>query len=1290
MKNIFGKISIFLLVLMLASCCLIACGGDGADTSTESETETDTEQVVSSLVLRGDKTEAQRGEAVTLSALIKTGETETVIPSGVEYKIVEGADYATLSGNVLTIKNTANNGDTIKLTALVGATTSSELVITVKVPATGLVISADGVTNILAGQSQIIKADITPLGAENNVVYTIVEGNTYAEIQGNVLVVKAAATTGAKIKVQATVGAQASNTLEFTVGYPLESLDIQSAVTNILEGSTAQVFVTKTPSNATNGDYTITVVEGADYVIVMGDTITVKAGTPTGTKIKVKAVSGDKESESIEFTVGYPLTDIKAELVGSANIEPGKSAVINVTVTPSNTTNGSYKFEFTAGNEYATFVGDTIVIKDNAPIGSVIKFVAKTETKTSNEITVTVGTPITEITLSTTAPEVLERGETYEFTATVKPEGASTSAIEWGISEGADYATIKDGELKINKNTPAGTTITVYAASGSIKDEITFTVGVVLESIEIDINGLTTGINIDPNGSRPISSELFPANASDTLIEWVVSEGKDYATVKDGFITIKENAPIGAIVKFYAKIGDVTSEPITVTVGTPITEIVVEAVGSTDVVKGNSVTLMATVTPSSASSALLKWEIVSGAEYGALKGTSLVVNADAKTGEKIVVRASFGEVSDEIEITVMATQEEENASKYLLGVSNQYFSIDKFGTSSPVLSATVLNGNFQSVTDLDINFEVIEGAEYLSVNKSGYDCRFTALGHGTAKVKVSIDGYATSEIVTVDVIVPPTSVNLTGVFNAYPKHEFSFSLVDIRTNKTESLPFNVSLKGDGLFCQDLVYTFTDENGNTGDSVAVYENGKITFNKTGKITLEVSSAAGSKLNPKATYNFNINRGYNVETFEELDFVLERNNGLGNTNSDQYKGEPINIVVLNEVVDYAGYNYGYALVPSIILEGGEQTIDTLLKGYTTYTAENYGVRTVTMRLQTVNRSLHINGNNAVIDVSKAKIYTLDDIEQYKKDHNLTDDDMETNLNMSSLLSVEAWSTNKEDPRVVGKDYFIKLYDLAVKGNAPIDYNPALYGKDNKDFIGAFESGFSLGSIEYGCHYAIDVDNLTASAFKNGLKFSSIVGNGRVSNLYAYNCYSTGIVARSSMLTFENLEVGPCGATAIELSENYWNQAGANDNETAKIIFVGKVNAETNLNNGSTNYFNNYSIMGATVPQILGANMQAYPTLATSHIVNANGQFSLVCLIFNNLETLSPNGTIVEYSSFEQGGGIIDMTDLAMSGTTDTEHQFIRVKIMADIPGIGTQQVGTAIFYNHNYQASASVAE
>ena len=148
MKNIFGKISIFLLVLMLASCCLIACGGDGADTSTESETETDTEQVVSSLVIRGDKTEAQRGETVTLTALIKTGETETVIPSGVEYKIVEGADYATLSGNVLTIKNTANNGDTIKLTALVGATTSSELVITVKVPASTVLQPGEIVTEI--------------------------------------------------------------------------------------------------------------------------------------------------------------------------------------------------------------------------------------------------------------------------------------------------------------------------------------------------------------------------------------------------------------------------------------------------------------------------------------------------------------------------------------------------------------------------------------------------------------------------------------------------------------------------------------------------------------------------------------------------------------------------------------------------------------------------------------------------------------------------------------------------------------------------------------------------------------------------------------------------------------------------------------------------------------------------------------------------------------------------------------------------------------------------------------
>ena len=1289
MTHTLRKISIFLLVLMLSAFCLISCGGNDTPTDSSSDTETDSEtKVVYSLEIRADKTVALRGENVNLSAFFKGDETEEDITSEATFTIVEGSDIASITANVLSISKNATHGSVIKVKAVDGATTSNELAITVKVPATELEIGPSDVTNILAGQSQILSATIKPTGAESDVVYSIIEGAESADIQGNVLVVKNGAKTGAKIKVQATVGEKESNVLTFTVGYPLTDLEIESAVTNILEGSTAQLFVTKTPANATDADYKLEVVEGKDYVIVMGDTITVKAGTPTGTKIKVKAVSGEIESDAVEFTVGYPLEEIKISLVGSTNIEPGKTAEIKVTLNPTNTTNGDHTWEFTAGGELADMVGDTIVIDDDAPIGSIIKLVAKTATKTSNEITITVGTPITNVTLSTTAPEVLERGESYEFDVDVDPDDATLSALEWGVTDKdgkkVDFATIKDGVLTIGKNAPAGTQIIVYAASGSVKDEMTFTVGVALEKIDISIGGSTENINIDPGATSAITSVLTPSNASDTEINWVITEGNDYATITNGFITINADAPIGAVVKFHAEIVGITSDDIAVTVGTPITGIEINAL-KTDIVKGEGTTLSAILTPSNASTSLIKWEIIDGNEFAELVGTNLMIKADATTGETITVRASFGDVSDEIVFTVMPTQAEIDATTYRLSLSAPSVNFDKYGTSAPVIKATVYDRNYNVVEGLDIEFDVVEGDNLFTFTQNGAVCTLNnAVAHGTAKIRARIVGRddVAFQDATINVIVPPERIDLNGVFKENPKLEFSFSKVD-------SLPFSyTTVPAAGTTpCQDVAYTFTAEDGTTGDDVAVYEDGKITFKKTGKITLDITSTAGSRKEASVKYAFDINEGFNVETYEELSKIINATeiNGDGHTVS-KYKGEPINLVVLDKVIGVdpetgvKDYNYGYALVPTIALNNmpKDQSINEIIPA-----KYNSNGETIKLRLQAINTSLFINGNNTTIDVSNIRVTTLKEYDQYRNDTN------DTNVlqNLNALLSAETYQYAGNPASTVEKqDYFVKLFDLKFKGNVPYNYNPADYSRDgstNRGLSGGYSEAVSIGSLGYTTHYTATVDNLSANAFYNAFKFTALV-DSRLSNLKADNCYSTGVTFRSCIATLENLTVQMCGATGIEISEDEDTQAGKYDNQKAQVILMGKINATNNLNAGDSNYFNNYIInipgMGE-VPamNIIQGAISNHPD-QIHHIRNGAGQFNFIALKFVNVRTLDSNETEVIYSAFDEGG-IIKIEDIP-AGETDTTHQFIQMEI--EMSGMS---LGTAIFYNHHYVKPAN---
>ena len=133
---------------------------------------------------------------------------------------------------------------------------------------------------------------IAPTNATNaDYVWTFEEGGDYAVIVNNVLTVASNAPTGAKIKVKAVAGSISSNSVEFIVGYPLETITVTTTATNILSGAKEQLIVAINPTNATNANYTWVFEEGQDLATIIDNVLTVKADAPTGAKIKVKAVA---------------------------------------------------------------------------------------------------------------------------------------------------------------------------------------------------------------------------------------------------------------------------------------------------------------------------------------------------------------------------------------------------------------------------------------------------------------------------------------------------------------------------------------------------------------------------------------------------------------------------------------------------------------------------------------------------------------------------------------------------------------------------------------------------------------------------------------------------------------------------------------------------------------------------------------------------------------------------------------------------------------------------------------
>ncbi|MBO5983259.1 MAG: hypothetical protein J6Q06_05295, partial [Clostridia bacterium] len=956
-----------------------------------------------------------------------------------------------------------------------------------------------------------------------------------------------------------------------------------------------------------------------DLATITGDVITVKADAPTGAVIKVKAVAGSIESNVVSFTVGYPLESLTASLIGSSsNIKNGGYADLSVSLNPANATNGQYVWEFVAGEEFASISNNRISINEDAPIGSIIKIVAVAGQVRSNEIFIMVGTPVETITISTEAPEVLDREVKYAFPLVdVTPQGASIETIIW-VVEGVDSknVTIEGNTISFGKNTPAGSAVKIYAASGSVvSNSFEFVVGVALESIEITLDGsaniepgtsrlvdfalnpanasdteitwvidngndyaringgmifvnadapigaqvtfhgeigdvksnsitITVGVvlekieislagsvNVDPDASRTINAEFTPSNASLKNITWVIDNGREYATISGGIITVNENAPIGATVTFHGEIGDVKSNELTIIVGTPIESITISA-SSDKVVKGNSVALSATVAPAKANASLIGWVITAGEEYATITGSTLTIKEGSPTGEIVKIKAVYNSEfvnveSNELEFTIMPTQEEINASKLFIDAETNFLTIDKKGATTPSLSAEILNGNYDVVTNLGLEFTVIEGEELLALNPNGYSCSFTALGHGEAIVQIRIEGTDITENVRVQVIVPPESIVLPEVFLDRAGLVYNFSKVNPLNNAVETLPFVPTVRGSALACKELRYTFTHESGATGDEVAVHDGDAITFKKTGKVTVTITSASGSKIEAATSYTFNINEGYNANTFEEFSYFVE---------SDFYTGSlPINLVVLEKpVAQYeTSYVYGYDLVPSIALEDPSlQTVQRMVRAYTTYNGLN-----VNVRIQAVNKGLWVNGNKHKIDASQLRIFTYENYVKYATEYmdsigqpHIPIDDYIPNH--SSMLSAETWfEGGVNDPdylAIKGKkvSYQVKLYDLELKGNAPIDYDPGKYSDDGKGaFVGAFREGLSIGGYIYDTFYYIDINNITASSYHTALKLTNVVGNGKVANAHVYNCYSTGINTRSSIITLENIKIGIC---------------------------------------------------------------------------------------------------------------------------------------------------------------------
>lgn len=832
-----------------------------------------------------------------------------------------------------------------------------------------------------------------------------------------------------------------------------------------------------------------------------------------------------------------------------------------------------------------------------------------------------------------------KHGEVVTFsTVHVTKKGeALTDAVTYEITAGADSATLAGNKLTISSTAQNGAVITVVSKMGDlVSNTVSITVSIPENNISISADKATAqrGEEVSISVSLTENGHAIDPNDADLTI----TKGAEAATLVGTKLTVKDDAANGTEIEIVATYKALTSNTVKVTVSVPVTSITISA-SKSFIPAGSFVTLQKNVSPVGAVGNI-EWIVTEGADLCTVSGDLLAVNSDATDGATIKVKAKCGAIeSNELTFTVG----EENET-YLLLLSQNALTVDRNGTSATLLDVEIMDNKLQPVTDRTVNFEIISGSEFLSITPNGNVCEFTAIGHGEAVVRVSLPGTNISKTASVKVIVPPDAVKLPDMFIERLNLTYNISMINPGTGLADRLPFDASVLGENV-CTTIKYTFTHEDGTSGEEVATWADGKITFKKQGRVTLIISSDSGSRNEATASYSFQVNNGYNVKNYSELKSLLE---------SNSYNGEIVNIVVTEKPVGAEDYVYGYDLVPPAALKpADEQTWQNVFN-------ESY--------IYAKNKNVYINGNNHKIDGSQLRVISqeeLDIINNQGYDHR----------DVTALLWIAPEAADAM--QIAGRQHSVKIYDLEVVGNTPIDFDGDLSGFRP---IGSYNTGVCIGNIEYDVIYHVEMQNVTASRCNVGLRFRHTISDSPIDNLKVYNCFSNGIETEASIITFGDMEFGKCGAAGIEMVPSNSNHAGDAMNETQKITFAGVIDAENNFNKGDTLYLTNYGVAGYTVPMILQgilANYQQYPE-TMSHMTNENGEFAFVTFIFHDIATGTVNQSEAIYPVYQEGG-IINANNLPTDGSLDTTHEYIQLDII-----LGSYNLGSALLYNQNYVA------
>lgn len=391
-----------------------------------------------------------------------------------------------------------------------------------------------------------------------------------------------------------------------------------SSTLSLAKGNSSTITVTFTPSSVSSkllkwvsDNNSVATVDGN------GKVTAVASGTA---HITATTYDGSNISKTCTVTVTTPVSSISLSQT-SLNLIKGGTSTLTVTYNPTDADSRSVTWS-SSNTSVATVSTDGLVTAVASGTATITATSANGKTATC---TVTVTNPVTSISLSKTALS-LTKGATSQLTVTYNPTDADNRSVTWKSSNTAAATVSTSGVV----TAVASGTATITATSSNGKTA-TCTVTVTNPVTSISLNATSASLWVGE--TKALTVTYNPSDADNRTVTWK-SSNTSVATISNGTVT--------AVAKGTATITATSSNGKTATcsisVKQQVTGITLSATTKALVV-GETATITATATPSTANSTAVNWSTsnasvatVSGGTITAVGVGSATITATAADG----------------------------------------------------------------------------------------------------------------------------------------------------------------------------------------------------------------------------------------------------------------------------------------------------------------------------------------------------------------------------------------------------------------------------------------------------------------------------------------------------------------------------------------------------------------------------------------------------------------------------------------------------------------------------------